>query len=229
MTLGILLPSRGRPDNLKRFIESTFETAHNARIYIRLDEDDPALEAYQMVLDTLDGEEWATRGVVGPRTGFASSMNELAELAESDGMSHVGMFGDDVEPITPGWDLALTTALGGRLGVAYGDDGLRKKHAPDLPTHYVTQIEVYRRLGYLAPPTIRHLFLDNVARDIGRVLKNFQYVPVLLKHHHPWAEGEHLHDSTYAEGGRNSDLRLQDQRAYIQWQKQKDWRKRLTE
>jgi len=111
--------------------------------------------------------------------------------------------------------------------VAYGDDGLRNKHRPDLPTHYITQTEVYRRLGYLAPPTIRHLFLDNVARDIGRHLKNFVFVPVNIRHLHPWAEGEHLDDTTYSEGGRNPAIRKADGAAYLKWASNREWRRRL--
>ncbi len=226
MTLGILLPTRGRPENLDRFIQATGRTAADWHLYVRLDDDDPAFQEYLDVLDEC-GYDGKVSLVNGERTGFASSLNELAAHADADGMSHVGMFGDDVLPETPEWDLRLVAGLGTDLGVAYGDDGLRKKHAPDLPTHYVTQIEVYQRLGYLAPPTIRHLFLDNVARDVGRWLRNFVYVPVKIQHLHPWQEGEHLHDSTYAEGGRNADIRRADQMAYIQWTKDRDWKKRL--
>ena len=154
-------------------------------------------------------------------------MNELADMADRQGMSHIGMFGDDVLPETVGWDEALIEALGDDLGVAYGDDGLRKKHAPDLPTHYVTQTEVYRRLGYLAPPGIKHLFLDNVARDVGNYLRNFVFVPVSIRHLHPWAEGEHLHDTTYAEGGRNAEIKMHDRKAYLDWSGSRDWKRRL--
>lgn len=222
MTLGILLPTRGRPDNLDRFITAVEGTAEDWHLYLRLDDDDPTAADYPI----RRGHPNITT-VRGERTGFASSLNELAAHAERDGMSHLGMFGDDVVPETEEWDTRLVAGLKNKLGVAYGDDGLRKKHAPDLPTHYVTQIEVYQRLGYLAPPTIRHLFLDNVARDVGRYLKNFVYVPVKIQHLHPWQEGEHLHDSTYAEGGRNADIRRADQMAYIQWTKDRDWKKRL--
>jgi len=137
------------------------------------------------------------------------------------------MFGDDVLPVSHGWDTALVEALGDDLGVAYGDDGLRDKHAPDLPTHYVTQTEVYRRLGYLAPPTIRHLFLDNVARDVGRYLKNLVYVPVLIEHRHPWAKGEQINDATYREGGRNPSIRKADRMAYVRWTQDHEWKNRL--
>lgn len=224
MTLGILLPTRGRPDNLDRFITAVEGTADDWVLYLRLDYDDPQAPAYDRVI----GTGWPNvRTFHGERTGFAASLNELAAHAERDGVSHVGMFGDDVVPETEGWDTALVEALGSDLGVAYGDDGLRDKHQPDLPTHYVTQTEVYRRLGYLAPPNIRHLFLDNVARDIGRYLQNFVFVPVKIQHLHPWAEGEHLNDATYAEGGRNPNIRKLDRMAYVRWTQDREWKRRL--
>lgn len=224
MTLGILLPTRGRPDNFDRFVKACYATGDDWHLYVRLDIDDPAATEYDPVLAECGYEVSVFHG---NRVGFASSVNELAAHAERDGVSHLGMFGDDVLPITEKWDTRLMEGLGERLGISYGNDGLRNKHARDLPTHYVTQTEVYRRLGYLAPPTIRHLFLDNVARDIGRYLGNFVYVPVSIKHLHPWAEGEQIHDTTYAEGGRNAELRRADQMAYIQWSQDRDWKRRL--
>lgn len=224
MTLAILLPTRGRPENLARFIDAVKNTAEDWHLYLRLDTDDPTLPQYEELLAHRHPRISVS---MGPRIRFGPSLNELAAWADSDGMSHMGMFGDDVVPITPGWDLALMDALGGDLGVAYGDDGLRDKHQPDLPTHYVTQAEVYRRLGYLSPPGIQHLFLDNVARDIGRYLKNFVFAPVKIQHMHPWAEGEHLHDTTYAEGGRNADIRKADRKTYVQWAGRFEWKRSL--
>jgi hypothetical protein len=225
VTLGILLPTRGRPDNLARFVEAVEATADDWHLYLRLDYCDPQAHLYDMV--TLVDRCSRVTITHGERIGFGASLNELAFHAERDGMSHIGMFGDDVVPETPHWDTRLIWGLGDDLGVAYGDDGLRHKHDPDLPTHYITQIEVYNRLGYLAPPTIRHLFLDNVARDVGRYLKNFVYVPVSIRHLHPWVVGEHAHDPTYAEGGRNPDIRHADRLAYIRWTQDRDWKRRL--
>ena len=227
MTLGILLPTRGRPGNLRRFLEATAMTAVDWHLYLRLDYDDMELTRYDAVLHDFRHYEDKITVVHGNRVRFGPSLNELAARAERDGVSHVGMFGDDVMPITHGWDADLVEALGDDLGVAYGDDGLRDKHAPDLPTHYVTQTEVYRRLGYLSPPDIKHLFLDNVARDIGRALGNFVFVPVEIRHLHPWVEGEHLQDRTYQEGGRNPQIRSSDRKAYLRWASNGDWKRRL--
>lgn len=226
MTLGILLPTRGRPQNLERFLTAVEKTATGkVHVLIRLDTDDPMAPKYDEVLG--EHKNIPISVMHGDRVGFGASLNELAEYADTLGISHVGMFGDDVEPRFKGWDEALVEALNDRLGVAYGNDGLRGKHAPDLPTHFVTQTEVYRRLGYLAPPSIYHLFVDNVARDVGRFLKNFVYVPVHIAHLHPWAEGEHLNDATYSEGGRNAEIRRRDLDAYQKWSRKTDWKKRL--
>lgn len=186
MTLAILLPTRGRPANFERFLEAVINTADDWHLYVRLDADDPEPDTYEDILESAPANisvYW------GERVGFGASLNELAAKASRDNRSHLGMFGDDVVPVTPHWDSRLINALGCDMGVAYGDDGLRDKHSPDLPTHYITQTEVYDRLGYLSPPGIRHLFLDNVARDVGRHLKNLVFEPVSIRHMHPWAEG----------------------------------------
>jgi hypothetical protein len=208
--LGILVPSRGRPGNLRRLIDAIAATATGeVRIYTRVDDDDPTRDEYL----ALEGVHITT----GPRIYYGPSLNQLAPIADRDGCDHLAMFGDDVVPETHGWDRLLIDALDGRLGVAYGSDGLEHKHARDLPTHYVTQTEISRRLGWFAPPTMRHLFLDNVARDLGKGLGNFVYVPeAKIRHLHPWA-GLAERDQTYREGGSNKRVRQADELAYRRW------------
>jgi hypothetical protein len=208
--LGILVPSRGRPGNLRRLIDAISATATGeVRIYTRVDDDDPTRDEYL----ALAGVHITT----GPRIYYGPSLNQLAPIADRDGCDHLAMFGDDVVPETHGWDRLLIDALDGRLGVAYGSDGLEHKHARDLPTHYVTQTEISRRLGWFAPPTMRHLFLDNVARDLGKGLGNFVYVPeAKIRHLHPWA-GLAERDQTYREGGSNKQVRQADELAYRRW------------
>lgn len=208
--LGILVPSRGRPGNLRRLIDAISTTATGeVRIYTRVDDDDPTRDEYL----ALEGVHITT----GPRIYYGPSLNQLAPIADRDRCDHLAMFGDDVVPEIAGWDELLIDALDGRLGVAYGSDGLEHKHARDLPTHYVTQTEISRRLGWFAPPTMRHLFLDNVARDLGKGLGNFVYVPeAKIRHLHPWA-GLAERDQTYREGGSNKRVRQADELAYRRW------------
>lgn len=208
--LAVLVPSRGRPTNLARLVEAINSTkAGNVSVYTRLDDDDPKLADYLAL-------EVPITVTVGPRVFYAASLNELAKQAAADGATHLAMFGDDVLPETAGWDRLLVAALKERLGVAYGSDGLEHLHGVDLPTHYVTNVDVYNRLGWLALRTIRHLFLDNVARDIGQALNNFVYLPeVKLTHLHRW-NGAAPDDATYREAN-DKIKRRRDRNAYLAW------------
>jgi hypothetical protein len=206
--LAILCPSRGRPDNLRRLRDAVEATTTDTRIYTRLDDDDPHLIEYATIA--------GVRLFHGPRVFYGASVNELAAIATQDGATHLAMFGDDVVPETVGWDTMLTTALGGRLGIAYGDDGLRNMHPPDLPTHYVTQTELFTRLGWLVLPTLRHLFADDVARELGKGLNNLAYVDgATLEHRHRWNR-KAPDDATYREANDKRKREL-DKRAYLTW------------
>lgn len=209
MSLAILVPSRGRPHNLDRLVNAIRSTATGPyAVYVRLDADDTARYA------PYSGD---VRVTTGPRIFYAASVNELAEQAVKDGHTHLAMFGDDVVPETVGWDRMLVDALGGNLGVAYGSDGLEHLHGPDLPTHFITQAEVYSRLGWLVLPTLRHLFADDVARELGKGLGNFQYVPeARMPHLHPWAHKEVVRDQTYREAN-DKRKRILDKRAFQKW------------
>lgn len=208
-TLGILVPSRGRPGNLRRLIDAIAQTATGeVRVYTRIDDDDPELNGY---LD-IKGVN-ITRG---PRILFGPSLNEIWPIADADGCTHLAMFGDDVVPETVGWDRMLIDALGGRLGVAYGSDGMEHLHVSDLPTHYVMQTEIARRLGWFYLPTLEHLFGDNVARELGKGLDNFQYVPAAkVLHYHRWNK-KASDDATYQEANSHARYR-HDRLEYMAW------------
>ena len=86
VTLAILLPTRGRPQNFERFMRAFEATAQAAHVFVRLDHDDPTdydefLNYYHQHITVVDG----------PRVGFGASLNELAALAEREGYSHLGM------------------------------------------------------------------------------------------------------------------------------------------
>jgi len=206
--LAVLVPSRGRPNNLRRLVDAIHATATgHVTVMTRIDDDDPAHDGYAGIADAT---------LTGPRIFYGASINQLAEYAMNCRASHLAMFGDDVLPETVGWDQLLIDALGDSLGIAYGSDGLEHLHGPDLPTHFITQTDLYRRLGWLVLPTLRHLYADDVAREIGRGLNNLTYLPtVSLRHLHRWAKLA-PDDQTYREAN-DKRKREQDRRAYLAW------------
>lgn len=210
--LAIAVPTRGRPHNLERLAKALKETCTTEyHLFARIDNDD---EVEYKELDN-------TTYVVGKRIFFAASVNELAELAMSKGYTHLAILGDDVLPETKGWDQTMIDSLP-ELGVAYGSDGLEHLHGEDLPTHVVVPIEMYKRLGWIALPTLRHLFCDNVWRELG-LLTNFIYLPqVKLTHLHRWNKAA-PDDTTYQEANDKRKREL-DRKAFEDWRDGRGYR-----
>lgn len=203
--LAVLVPTRGRPKNLKRLSNALKNTCTvEYKLFARLDDDDNS--AYP----ELDNVTYLR----GPRIYFAASLNELAKVAADEGYTHLAILGDDVLPETNGWDATMIAALPD-LGVAYGSDGLEKLHGVDLPTHVMVPTEMYLRLGWIGLPTSRHLFCDNAWRELGKLTK-FIYLPeVKLTHLHRWNKTA-PDDRTYQEAN-DKDKRELDRLAFETW------------
>ena len=203
--LAITVPTRGRPHNLERLSRAAAETCKtNYHILARIDDDDKS------VYPELDNVTY----IKGPRIFFTNSLNELAEIAMNEGYTHIAILGDDVLPETDGWDEKMISALP-ELGVVYGSDGLEHLHGQDLPTHVIVPTEMYRRLGWIGLPTSRHLFCDNVWRELGK-LTEFIYLPdVKLSHLHRWNKAA-PDDQTYREAN-DKIKREKDRLAFETW------------
>lgn len=203
--LAVTVPTRGRPHNLERLAKALKDTCTvDYTLFARLDDDD------RSQYPKLENTEY----IVGPRIFFAASLNELAQIALEKGFTHIAILGDDVLPETVGWDSLMISVLP-ELGVAYGSDGLEHLHGKDLPTHVVVPIEMYKRLGWIGLPTLRHLFCDNVWRELGK-LTNFIYVPkAKLTHLHRWNKSA-PDDKTYREAN-DKIKRENDRLAFEAW------------
>lgn len=203
--LAIAVPTRGRPHNLERLAKALKQTCTTEyQLFARIDNDD------EVEYKELDNVTY----LVGPRIFYAKSVNEIASVALQDGFTHIAILGDDVLPETVGWDQKMIDALP-ELGVAYGSDGLEHLHGEDLPTHVVVPIEMYKRLGWIALPELRHLFCDNVWRELGKLTK-FIYLPdVKLTHLHRWNKSA-PDDRTYQEANDKKKREL-DKAAFEEW------------
>lgn len=187
--LDVLVPSRGRPFNVRRLWHAILETAARpaqVRLRVRLDDDDPNAGQY-------DRGRGGLIVTSGPRTRLAASWNELAQQAADGGATHLALWGDDNIPITPGWDLRFVERLErDGPGFAYGRDGVWD-HTYDrdiaghlvLPTATVWPVELYRALGWVSPPGLTHLCVDVAWRDLGVAAGCLWYEPdVEIRHLH---------------------------------------------
>jgi hypothetical protein len=182
-----LVPTRGRPANAVRLIERFNATSTaDARLLLILDDDDPELENYRTALTSpdLDGQRFSY--IVGPRLRLGPTLNRYApDYAQH--FETIGFMGDDHVPETPGWDRTLIDETKRTRGIAYGNDTV---HGPGLPTAVLMHSSIINALGYMVPPGLIHMYLDNFWRDLGTGLAALVYRgDVVIRHVHPIVQG----------------------------------------
>ena len=71
-------------------------------------------------------------------------------------------------------------------GLVYGNDLLQGQN---LPTQVAMTTDIVQILGYMVPPSIRHLYVDNFWLQLGRKLGRLKYLDgVIVEHMHPGAQ-----------------------------------------
>ncbi len=196
--LCVIVPTRSRPANIARLIQGWEDTGATAHLLIVLDEDDPTLEDYDEVLRESRGHEYGFLGViVAPRKRLGPTLNHEA-IAQAQRWAYVGFAGDDHYPRTVGWDDRIADNLDNLgSGIVYGNDLFQ---GPNLPTAVFMTSDVIRTLGYMCPPGLIHLFLDNAWKAWGEGMGRLRYLPeVIIEHLHPQADGKAEWDEGYSE------------------------------
>jgi hypothetical protein len=108
----------------------------------------------------------------------------------------------------PGRYLDALRELG--TGIVYGHDLLQGEK---LPTQCAMTADIVRALGHMAPPTLRHMYVDNYWLDLGRAADCIRYLPeVVVEHMHPFA-GKAAMDAGYQRVNA-SEVYAADQQAY---------------
>lgn len=181
--LVIVVPSRGRPERATEMLAAcrATSTAHTAYL-VTVDVDDPTLPAYRKAIT----DRFVLVYAVKP-AGHVGAINAGAERALRWQRPYaIGKLDDDHRPRTRGWDSALLDALrAAGSGIAYGNDLLQGQNLPTAP---VITADIIKTLGWMAPPTLRHLYCDNFWRDLGEQAGCLHYLPsVVVEHMHPLA------------------------------------------
>lgn len=211
--LTMIVPTRGRPDNLWQlwlaFKETT--TADTTLVAV-VDDDDPYLAAYERRIDWAAGDPRLTL-LVGPRLRLGGTLNAAAPVYVERSRA-VGFLGDDHRPRTAGWDRQYLDVLGELgTGLVYGNDLIQGEA---LPTQVAMTSDIVLATGYMVPPGLTHLWIDNAWLALGQALGAIRYLPdVVVEHMHPIA-GKAAFDEGYAEV--NADAVFEADRAvFEQW------------
>lgn len=194
--LTVIVPSRGRPQNIVRLMQEWHDTQADARLCVVVDADDPTRAQYP-------GEP-----LVVERKRLCPTLNEVAMTVSTP---YVGFIGDDHSVKVPGWDALVCENLASMgTGIVYGDDGLV---GAALPTAWFMTTNIVHALGYMVPPGLIHLYADNAIHILGQRTGCLRYLPELsVEHLHP-AAGKAPWDARYAEVNSQAQYHA-DQAAY---------------
>lgn len=217
----IIIPTRGRPENMTRVIEAwkatnAFEVAN---LLFAVDSDDPELGRYMQVQDSHLTEDLGNLVTVTVAERVPMAPRTNAEAARfADQFYALGSAGDDHVPETDGWAqtyLAELKALGS--GIVYGDDGFQ--HA-SLCTEWVMTSDIVRALGgRLVPAPVDHLYADNSVMELGKATGLIRYVGhVKMTHYNPYAGKAVRKDEGY-ERVNSRERYAEDGASFKQWRR----------
>lgn len=176
--ISLLTPTRGRPHNMQRLVESVLDTAlnpQNIEVVFYIDSDDKASQK--------KAKELRMPFKVGQRILLSQMWNEVYKIAKGDIYMHCG---DDIVFRTHGWDGMVREAFDkydDKICFVYGRDG----YAPDtFGTHGFIHRNWVETVGYFVPPFFSSDFndtwLNEVAEGVGR---HVFLQDMLTEHMHP--------------------------------------------
>lgn len=191
--LALLVPSRARPHNAQRLIDQVAQRSRvKTQLVFGVDCDDPEIEAY---ID-LQGDH---KMVIAD--GYRGRLVEYLNLLATDhtgGARFVGHFGDDNTIETDGWDERICESLDGqgKIGFCFGND-LDPGRAPgSLSIHIFMTATVIKKLGYMGPPIMRHMYVDPTWYAWGKRTSIEYLDDVHLPHQH-YSLGRAPRDESY--------------------------------
>jgi hypothetical protein len=170
----IIIPSRDRVQNVNRAVDAIKNTATMSDIIIALDNDN------DHIYPKIDGVVYK----VGPRLRMNGTLNALSSRYV-DKYETITFMGDDHLPRTHGWDEKLYDPISKRgYGVSYGNDLFQKQA---LPTAVMMSSNIIKILGFMAPPALIHMFMDNFWKRLGEELRCLDYFDdVIIEHMHAY-------------------------------------------
>lgn len=190
MRMLTIVPTRGRNTNAIRLFDAINATADFTELVFAIDADD--VKTYNGLMTEINHTN-NIKVVIANCMGMNATLNHWANWYAPD-YDFITFMGDDHLPKTGGWDTHLANAIGNKPGVAYGNDLLQGEN---LPTAVTISAGIVEALGWMAPPPLKHLFMDNFWLALGQSLGNIHYLPDVIIEHLHYTNGKAQTDEGY--------------------------------
>lgn len=213
--LAVIVPTRGRPENIRRVIGAwDFTNAwDHADLIVVADSDDPEIPAYRSIWM----EDDSTPGRLVEVPTWLPMVHKLDAVARDLASEYfaVGFAGDDHLPQTINWAARYLTVLRElSTGMVYGDDGYQ---GAKLSTEWAVTSDAVRALGRMVPAPVEHMFCDNSIMELFTLARAIRHLPeVRIEHMHPVA-GKAITDDQYQRVNSREQMG-RDRRTYRRWQ-----------
>lgn len=184
----VIVPSRGRPGNIARLWQAWQDTGATADLLVVVDGDPDNMDAYRAT--------GAPIFVQDTNLGLVGTLNRHG-VANAGRYDAIGFMGDDHCPRRPvAWSDRICSILAdlAPVGIAYGDD---LDHRRDLPTAVFMTAPIIATLGYMAPPTLWHLYCDTYWRKLGNRLGRLRRLDDVVIEHMHYKPGKAPRDAGY--------------------------------
>lgn len=219
--LAVIVPTRGRPDNIRKVIEAwNFTDAWSvADLVLAVDADDPELEGYYSVRvehgQFRDGKPASSMIEYPTWRPMVPKLNATA-LDLAGRYFALGFAGDDHLPRTINWARRYLDVLREmKTGMVYGDDGYQ---GAKLSTEWAVTSDIVRALGRMVPADVEHMYSDTSLLELTRAAGMARHLPeVRIEHMHPIVK-KSAGDEQYARVNSRDQFR-RDREAYLAWQR----------
>ena len=199
----VIIPARGRPDKAEFAFHELKRLSKISDFMIGLDDDDA---------DNYPEIDGVIREV-NPRLKMNGTLNLLA-TKYADKYETITFMGDDHVVRTDGWDEKLYEPIKTRgFGISYGNDLFQGEN---LPTMVMMSTNIIKELGFMAPPKLIHLFMDNFWKVFGQVLGCLDYKGDVIIEHMHYMAGKSKVDAQYQEVN-SSDVSSHDALAFKEY------------
>lgn len=183
-TIGFILPTKGRPDNFRRFVNSyTENTVGYSQLLPVFDQDE---------VDSL--YQYKGKAIITPSTkGLVEKLNYAASA--NPHYDYFGFVADDIVIKTPGFDYLIVQAFKANphIKIIYCNDEL---NGDKIANHWVIRGSVVNEF-FMALPTCRHMFIDNFWTKVGQDTNSIMYLENVVMEHRHYVGRKAPVDATY--------------------------------
>lgn len=199
----IIVPTRHRNEKSIEFAKEFFKNSTISDLLFGLDEDDA--HNYERVSGALYD--------VNPRLRLNGTLNLLA-LKNVNDYEYIGFMGDDHRVRTKNWDIEIYQRIKETKNVvAYGNDLIQ---LDKLPTAVLLDSNIIKTLGFMSPPVLTHLYLDNFWKELGTRLQTLRYFSDIIIEHMHFVAGKADKDEMYVEVN-SKEMNKKDKTAFYKY------------